>query len=362
MAWVTEQANQLAPGAVDEALGHALDNNINAQTDQWVAQVHSEFAQYAGELKFKRDLANSEIAYQTRLQAPDTHRAVETETARNVAALRLRGDDEKPAWSAPGHADPTLLAGRSAGRYVYVLALLVGAAADMTAFFQVVRLVQGQLTNNEVIVLVFAFAAVALFAAHFTGTMLRDRKAGAAWIQLFMIAFCTLGWVSLGAVAFWIRLTAHLNVAGLSSSLSVTTAPASTGSTISAQNQAASAAMFAALYVTIGAVTVVGAYLTHNPFHPSFTRTVRGHRDAARRNAEAARRLGEAEAKRGFFDSQIAAAERVRDEAIKARLALAQELKQCTRLEIAKRLRDASATDAFLADDARPYIYRPYPS
>src|SRR5271163_4775926 len=43
-AWVTEQARQLAPGAVDEALGYALDNLINAQADQWVAQVQSEFA------------------------------------------------------------------------------------------------------------------------------------------------------------------------------------------------------------------------------------------------------------------------------------------------------------------------------
>jgi hypothetical protein len=360
-AWVTEQANQLAPGAVDEALGHALDNIINAQADQWVAQVNSEFAQYEGELRFQRDRADSDVAYQARLQPPDTHRAIEVETARNAAALRLRGENEKAAWPEPGHADPTMLAGRSAGRYVYVLALILGAAADMTAFYQVLLVVQGQLTPREVQVLVVAFSGIALFAAHFAGTMLRDRTAGAKWIQLFMIFLCAVTWASLGAVAFWVRLNGHMSTGSGVPNLNVGGAAAGS-TTISSQNTAASALMFAALYATTGAVTLVGSYLTHNPLHGALARAVRQHRGAAKRNAQAAKRLGDAEARRGFFNSQLAAAEQVRNEAVKSRHALAAELKQVARLEIAKRLRDASATDAFLANDARPYLYRPFPN
>jgi hypothetical protein len=234
----------------------------------------------------------------------------------------------------------------------------------MAAFYQIVLLVQAQLTEWQVVVVVVAFGAIALFTAHYAGTQLRDRMAGATWIQLFMIVLCAIAWVSLGAVAFWVRLHGHAAGGSQAPTLSVTgsAAPPSTGSTNSTQNTALSAAMFAALYVATGAVTLVGSYLTHNPLHGKFTHATRQHRAAAKRNAEAAKALGDAEAKRAFFDAKIAAAERVRDEALKSRHALSQELKQHARLEIAKRLRDASATDAFLTDDLRPYIYRPFPS
>jgi hypothetical protein len=40
--WVIDQASELVPGAVDEVLGHALDNAINARVDQWVARLNIE--------------------------------------------------------------------------------------------------------------------------------------------------------------------------------------------------------------------------------------------------------------------------------------------------------------------------------
>jgi len=362
-AWVVQQANQLAPGAVDEALGHALDNTINARADQWVAQVHSEFAQYIGMVKYHRDRANSVVIYNTQLQTPDTHRAVETETARNAAAQRLRGENEKGAWAEPGHADPTMLAGRSRDRYIYALALLIAAAADITAFYQIVEQVQGNLTNLQVAVLVVGFSAMALVTAHFAGIMVRDLKAGAKWAQLFLVIFCAIAWVALGCIAFWVRLSGHPGAGSGGFTPSVTASGASSSSsTTNFQSTVPGAAMFAALYVATGVVAVVGGYLSHNPLYAPFARAVREHRAAARRNADAGKRLGDAEAERGLFDSQVAAAERVRDEAILARHGLAAELKQRARVEIATRLHDASATDAFMVDDARPYIYRPFPS
>jgi len=55
-----------------------------------------------------------------------------------------------------------------------------------------------------------------------------------------------------------------------------------------------------------------------------------------------------------FFVRQIAAAEHVRDEAVLARRALATEMKRRIRLELAKRLRDVSVTDAFIDEDWLP--------
>ena len=361
IASVISQASQLAPGAVDEALGHALDNHINARADQWTAQVHSEFAQYAGGLKYKRDHADSEVIYQTRLQSPDTHRVIETETARNAAALRLRGEDEKAAWPEPGHADPTLLAGRS-GRYVYLVALLIAAAADIVAFYQVIELVLQNLSSTLVVVLVLGFTGTALTTVHFASTMLRDRIAGAKWIPLFLLIICAVVWVALGVLAFWMRLRGNLGGGSAPFNPSVTGPPTASSGSADSQGTAPGAAMFAGLYLATGAVALIGSYLTHNPLHNAFARAVRDHGKAAKRNAESAKRLGHAEAERAYFDNQIIAAERVRDEAIRSRLALAQELKQQARLELAKRLRDVSATDAFLLNDARPYTYRPFTS
>jgi hypothetical protein len=361
-AWVIEQASELVPGAVDEVLGHALDNAINARADQWIAQVHSEFAQHSVGLGFRHGHADSTVTQEMRLQPPDIHRVIETETARNTAAVRLRGENEKPGWSQPGHADPTMLAGRPRGSYIYLLALLAAAAADIAAFYQVIQLVLGDLTTAWVIVLVIGFTGTALATAHFTGIMLRDRKAGAKWTQVFLIVIAAVAWAALGGLAFWVRLKSSAGTGGTALNLSVTKSSAGSGSVADPQGTAPAAAMFAGLYAATGTIALVGGYLIHNPLRAAFTQAVREHRLAAERHALSGRRLRLAEVEREFFAGQITATERVRDEAVLARLALAAELKQRARLELAKRLRDASATDAFLHDDARPYTYRPFPS
>jgi heme/copper-type cytochrome/quinol oxidase subunit 4 len=356
-AWVVEKAGSLVPEAVDEALGHALDNSINARTDQWIALVHSEFAKHLAELQYQRNHADSAVVQEIRLQPPDTHRAIETEMARNAAAVRLRGENDKPDWTEPGHADPTLLAGRPRGSAVYVIALLAAAAADVAAFYQVVELALN-LTQLLGGVLVVGLTAVTLTLAHFVGRMLRDRKAGAKWTPGAMIAVLAIIWLALGATAYWVRLKSGANSGG-GFSLPGTVATSTSGSS---QGTPYAAAMFAGLYAATGAVAAVGAYLTHNPLHAAFARAIREHRRAAEGHALSARRLRLAEAEREFFADQMTAAVLVRDEAVQARHALAEELKQLARLEIARHLRSASATDAFLDPDARPYTYRSFPN
>lgn len=356
--WVVELASALVP-AVDEALAKPLDNVINARADQWIAQVLSEFERYLAKMKYALGRAEANVTQETQLQPPDTHRVVETETARNSAAIRLRGDQEKSAWAEPGHADPTLLAGRSRSGYLYVAALVVAASADIVAFYQVVQLVAGNLTSRQVLILVVGFTAIALILAHYIGWMLRDRKAGAKWIQLFMIILVAVVWIGLGGLAFWVRLKSN---SGGSSGFQLPGTSSSSSAQPNGQGTLPGAAMFAGLYAGSGAVAFIGGYLRSNPLSAAFMRAVRAHRRAAEARALSARRLRLAEAEAEFFANQITAAERVRDEAIQARHALAAELKQRARVEFAKRLRDASATDAFFDEDARPYTYRPFPN
>ena len=360
--WVIDQASELVPGAVDEVLGHALDNAINARVDQWVARLNSEFAKHVAGLRYRLGYADSTVIHEMRLQAPDTHRIIETETARNCGAVRLRGEDEKAAWSEPGYADPTLMAGRTRGAYIYLAALVAAAAADIAAFYQVIQLVLADLSTFWVIVLVIGFTGTALATAHFTGIMLRDLKAGAKWIPPYIIIIAAAIWLTLGALAFWVRLRSNIGATGAPINLSVTGGSGGTAANTNQQGTVAGAAMFGGLYAATGLIALVGSYLSHNPLRAAFSRAMREHRSAAEQHATGARRLRLAEAEREFFESQLTAAEEVRKEAARARHALAAELKQRARLELAKRLRDASTTDAFLQEDARPYIYPPLPN
>jgi hypothetical protein len=357
-AWVVQQANEMVP-AVDEALGKPLDNQINAKADQWIAQVHSEYARHCKDVRYAYHQAVANVTQETALQPPDTHRVVETETARNSSAVRLRGENEKSGWAEPGHGDPVLLAGGRRGGIIYLCALFAAAAADIVAFYQVVLLIQTRLTSHESAVLVVGFTAMALALAHFVGTMLRDRKAGAKWMHPILLIMPALGWLALGAIAFWARLASNIGAStgyeppGDSSAASSASGPHAT---------LISAAIFAGLYVATGAVALIGGYLYHNPLVVAFRQAGSEHEKAAEAQAISARRLGLAEAEREFFTDELTAAERVRDEAILARHALAEELKQRARLEYAKRLRDSSATDAFFDEDARPYTYRAFPN
>jgi hypothetical protein len=360
--WVIEQARELAPGSVDEAVDHVLDNAINARANQWVAQLNSEFVRHTGKLQYRYRKADADVTGTKGKHSPDTHRVVETETARNSAALRLRGEDEKAAWSEPGHPDPTMLAGRPRGRYVYVAALVAAAAADLVAFYQVIQLVLGN-SNLLSMILVVGFTGTALGLAHFTGTMFRDRMAGAKWIRIFMVVVAAVVWIALGFLAFWVRLHSSTSGSGGSFNPSVTGGGSGAGTgSVSAQGTIPGAALFAGLYAATGVIAVVGAYLTHNPLHAAFTRAVSEHRAAAKRHATSGSRLKMAEAEREFYEGQLAAARLVRDEAEQARRAKAEELKQLARLEIVKRLRDVSLTDAFMREDNQPFRYRPFPN
>jgi len=77
-------------------------------------------------------------------------------------------------------------------------------------------------------------------------------------------------------------------------------------------------------------------------------RAARAFKKASLLYALAQQRLALAEASSEYYTASLGAAERVRDEAIMSRRALGAELKQRVRLELAKRLHDASSADVFI--------------
>lgn len=345
--WVVREIDELPPGSVDEAHDRVLDDPIDRRASQWVAQVHREFADYLGRLRQMRGRAEGVVLHRRHLRAAHDHRVAEAEAARAAAGNRLRGEDDEAKWYQPEHSDPSLLAGRSGASLFYLVALVLAAAADFTAFYQVMQLVLRNLPDQWLIVLVIGFTAMALTLAHYIGVFLRDRQAGARWHHPALLPTCAVLWVALGLMAFWVRWK-------VSGEFSVPTLPSANGTLAvpetNFQSTLPGAAMFAAFYFATGAAAITGSYLSHNPLHRSFRRTVRAHEAAIRKQADGARDLADAEAERDAFDHQEHAATQVRDSTIDELTKLAEELKRLARTQLIKRLNDVSATDAFLAD------------
>jgi hypothetical protein len=94
-AHVTELAGGLLPGAVDEAIGHALDNLINSRVDQWRAKVEAEYAEYVGRARFRHQQAVATVEQEIVLRRLVERRLLETELALNSALTRLLGKPER---------------------------------------------------------------------------------------------------------------------------------------------------------------------------------------------------------------------------------------------------------------------------
>jgi len=344
--WVVRHINELPPRSVDEAHRNLLDAQIDDKADQWIAQVHKEFADYRAGLRRLHGRAHAVVRHREHLQQAHDQRVDEVLSARNAAANRLRGEDDEGMWDQPGHSDPTLLSGKSGASVVYLVAIVLAAVADFIAFYQVLELVLRNLQNQYLILLVIGFTAIALTLAHFLGVFLRDRRAGARWHHPATLPGCAVLWVALGVVAFWVRwkVSGAANSSGLPTGGGGLVVPQ-----FNFQSTLPGATMFAAFYFATGAAAIIGSYLSHNPLRRSFVRTVRAHESAIKQQAAGARVLADAEAQREAIDHQEHAGAEVRDSTIEELRKLAGELKKLTRLQLAKKIGDVSATDAFLA-------------
>ncbi|ANZ38296.1 hypothetical protein BBK82_21740 [Lentzea guizhouensis] len=328
------EVERLAEGlrhSVDEAVGHPLDNLINAWSDKWVADAEAEHATYLARVEAPLGAANTRLNELDVVRTLAARRVDETEQARSAAVATL--DNDKP-----------LLGGRPRATYLHVLALLFTAGADVAAFILVVNRMGGQTFVNAM--LVVGLSVCVLYLAHTAGTLVHKKK-------YVLSALCLVVWLAVGLLVAWIRLITPSSVRTqgkltLGTSQRVAENP---------DYAYAGAGMFLALYIGGGLAACIGAYLTHHEGRSSFVATVRANRRAADQLKQTEGTHGDA---RKVWQAQVAArdaAAKVLAQQVARRRALAEELKQYARVLFAQKARDPSVTDAILAQDHRPYDY-----
>lgn len=303
--------------------------------------------------------------------------------------------DRVPRWGEPGFRDGTLLAGRPRTAYLHVLALVLAAFADVGAFVQIVELAMPLQQDWVIWLVVTGLTAVVLYIAHTVGVMLREARAGqgssgglggrlAAWLGRRAAAFlCTLIWLALGLMAFWVRLTVPplgtvqlgagggigsggggggggiggiggIGSGGGTGGGSAASSAATTG------HPAQAAAIFLGLYLATGTVAALGAYFSHNPYRGRYAAAIRAYRKASEAFAASAYQLGRALAFQDQQQTEIETAKQALAEARGRNRAFTERLKQSVRVRIAGLAKDPAVTDAIFRPDDKPY--RPVPS
>jgi hypothetical protein len=266
--------------------------------------------------------------------------------------------------SLVGYADPGLLAGRGAGIWVYMVALLFAAAADVGNFYQIIQFALPTQQNRLLLLIVIGFTACVLFLAHIVGVMFRAQRAGEPWVQPVLTWIAVTVWCLLGLAGLYLRLTWHQAATADNTIAIVGQAPSTAATASAAATPAGSPAgtdvhypvfgaamIFFGLYLGTGVVATVGGYLTHNPALAAFNRARRRYirlvddtADAARGYAEARGQLELVEARQANGD-RIEAADRIE------LMHVGEELKQRARALIAQRAQDAALTDAYFPED-----------
>ena len=293
--------------------------------------------------------------------------------------------DRVPRWGDPGFCDGALLAGRPRSAYLYAIALALAAGADIGAFVQVVELVLPQ-QDWVIWLVVIGLTAVVLFIAHMVGVMLREAKAGhhnghglagrlGNWLgPRFGALICSVIWLALGLMAFWVRLTVPLpgteqlgadggigsggTGSGGIGSGGIGGGPTSSGTTTGGHT-AQAAAIFLGLYVATGLVAAVGAYFTHNPYRGRYAAAIRAYRKASEQAAASAYQLGSALALYAHQLAEMDAAEQILARAQDQNRAFTEQLKQSVRIQMAGGARDPAVTDAIFEPDHEPYWQNP---
>src|SRR6266699_1493321 len=245
---------------------------------------------------------------------------------------------------------------RPAGAFLHALALLLAAGADVGAFTQTVQLVLPQ-ADWVALLVVFGLTAVVLYIAHMVGVMLREASAARdsagnrRRLGRGLTAFvCTLVWLGVGVLAFWVRYTVPLPVAPQVGGCGVIGSGSTGGCSPSGAGHGhalQAAAIFLGLYLATGIVAAVGAYVTHNPYRGGYVTAIRAYRRASERVSASIHQVGLALAAHQRQQAEIEAAKEIIAQAKDQNNAFTDQLKQEALIEIASLLKDPAVTDAF---------------
>jgi hypothetical protein len=183
-----------------------------------------------------------------------------------------------------GYGDLHEVAPRRWSHLPQLAALLLIVLGDAVAFVQVAEAALPDLEEYKVVPLIVALSAAATVSMHLAGASAKARRANADHVGNFWFLFVILGWLALGAVAFWFRLAAAAADA----------TPAGTGNgfgTVAAATpHVPVAALMFGLYL-VGGMTAYGiGYRTHNPARSAYFRALAEHRRAEDAHRRAVRR------------------------------------------------------------------------
>jgi hypothetical protein len=183
-----------------------------------------------------------------------------------------------------GYGDLHELAPRRWSHLPQLAALLLIIFGDAVAFVQVAEAALPDLEEYKVVPLIVALSAAATVSMHLAGASAKARRANADHVGNFWFVFVVLGWLALGAVAFWFRLAAAAADA----------TPAGTtdgfGTVAAATPHVPVAALMFGLYL-VGGMTAYGiGYRTYNPARSAYFRAVAEQRRAEKAHRRAVRR------------------------------------------------------------------------
>ncbi|MGH3277504.1 MAG: hypothetical protein ACRDNZ_24665 [Streptosporangiaceae bacterium] len=295
-------------------------------------------------------LDDAPILQAPRMSRSELRRLLDPQDARRV-----------PRWGEPGFRDGTLLAGRPHSTFVHVLALTLAAAADVGGFTQTVQLVLPQ-SGWVALLVVIGLTAVVLYIAHSVGVMLREARAASSRsadgsqrtgrrIGRALAALgCTLVWLGIGGLAFWVRWTVPLPVPPqVGCGQTIGSGPGSGCASAASGNShpLQAAAIFLGLYLATGTVAAVGAYLTHNPYRGGYMSAIKAYRKGSERASASVYRFGLARAAYMRQQEEISASDQMLTDAQAENAAFTAELGEIALIEIASLLKDPAVTDAF---------------
>jgi hypothetical protein len=373
---------------IDEATITVQDPPIDTWAEQWVDRVNKEYKEFRDEVRRQEGLAEAALAELELRHAVNRRQESELDVARwtafdaltnplpmasgrpvpskaeqdqvtaepvtepiQVRQVQSSGHVRKPKPD-PGFRAPSMIAGRPVGVFVHVVALVLAALADIGAFWQVVQLVMTRQPAWVAFVVVLGMTACVLYLAHSIGVQARDKVARSGPARWTWIALGFLGWVALGAVAFWVRMTiTDEQTREISISLTPGAAQPATEDTGTAL---IAAILFAALYVGSGLVAAIGAYVTHNPGSGSYRKAMRGHAAAAELAAVTAGAVTAVRKRLRHLRKALRKAKKLREYETNRRLHFAEELKAHAKNLMVAYMKDPAFTDAVLGADRVP--------
>jgi hypothetical protein len=335
-------------GALDAGNGDVLDAWIDSLRPQWIA--HHVMASADGEAAAQLAAGEYEAAAAAARARAEAKKQQRTHTQRllQVFEQRLVAPNESPAMD---HADrrrrprPALdtldgLKPQRGWKVISFVLLALATAGDLASFYITLAGMTGQ-EAWMVWLLTVALTAAAVGVMHVVGRTARNLREGQGGLGRTALVLMTMGWVVLGAAAFYVRTQVEAPFAAGG----IPKFGEDAGAAASGDDPLLSAILLAALYVGSG---ILAFYIGFSDHHPRMATYLHLRADLATQQEEAAvaeqraidaeRRFETAKAEVARTTDRTAAAEA----SVDAEIA---ELKELVRIHVAGLLGEPAATN-----------------